>query len=493
MNPGKDEIEMILQASQEAFMESKSYSIGKRVAMMRAIAAEIEALGPELIEAAGAESNLPEGRLTGEKGRTVFQWRSYADALERGDALDASIDTANADRTPPKPDLRKTSIPLGPVAVFGASNFPFAFSTAGGDTASAFAAGCPVVVKAHPGHPKTSTLMAEAILKGVEKGGYPKGMFAHLLSNSYETGQLLVTHPVIKAVGFTGSYQGGMALVELGNNRPDPIPVFAEMGSINPVFLLSEKLKQDPEGLASAYAGSLTLGVGQFCTNPGLVVAVDGPELTSFVAALTIQIQGSVPAPMLNEGIAKNYLHNKELVTSQDGVEVVAEATSEAAQGQGKPLVARVMGAEFLHNDHLQEEVFGPFALIVSCKDNAEMEQVASRLKGQLTSSLFGTETDLSAHEKLVSQIQVKCGRILFNNFPTGVEVVKSMHHGGPFPAASDSRFTSVGADAIKRFTRPFSYQNWPDSLLPEELKDANPLGIFRTINNERTQSPVKR
>ncbi|PWJ60205.1 NADP-dependent aldehyde dehydrogenase [Dyadobacter jejuensis] len=491
MNPSKQEIEAILDKAQLAFVETKAKAIDERLTLMHAVADEIEALGPELIAVAGEESNLPEGRLVGEKARTVFQWRSYAEALKRGDSLDASIDTANAERTPPKPDLRKTNIPLGPVAVFGASNFPFAFSTAGGDTASAFAAGCPVVVKGHPGHPKTSTMMAQAIARGVAKSGFPKGMFSHVLSNSYEAGQWLVTHPVIKAVGFTGSYQGGMALVELGNNRPDPIPVFAEMGSINPVFLLEEKLKLSGAELATAYVGSLTLGVGQFCTNPGLLVAVDGPELDAFIESLTTAIEGAAPAMMLHEGIAKNYLHNKELVTSQEGVEILARAAREASEGQGSPTVASVMGTEFLHNEHLQEEVFGPFALVVKCKDAQEMEQVAARLKGQLTCTLLGTEADLTQYARLIAQVQIKCGRILFNNFPTGVEVVKSMHHGGPFPAASDGRFTSVGADAIKRFTRPFSYQNWPDALLPDELKNANPLGIYRMVDNVRSTAPI--
>ena len=485
MSVNKVEIEGILQSSNQAFLESRSYSIGKRVSLMRAVADEIEALGPELIEAAMAESNLPEGRLIGEKGRTIFQWRSYADAVERGDSLQASIDTANPDRTPPKPDLRKTNIPIGPVAVFGASNFPFAFSTAGGDTASAFAAGCTVVVKAHPGHPKTSTIMADAISRAVEKLGMPKGMFSHVLSSSYEAGQMIVSHPVIKAVGFTGSLRGGMALVELGNKRPDPIPVFAEMGSINPVFFMPEKLAESADALAKQYIGSLTLGVGQFCTNPGLAIAIDNADLDQFIGSLVTEVKASAPATMLNEGIAKGYFHNREHVSSQEGVEVLATSEAEAASGQGIPTVATVTAHEFLANEQLQEEVFGPFALLVKCKDAQEMKSVASHLQGQLTASIFGTNQDLSDHSQLVASIQIKCGRILFNNFPTGVEVVKSMHHGGPFPSASDSRFTSVGADSILRFTRPFSYQNWPNALLPEELQDENPLGIWRTVNNE--------
>ena len=311
MSISTQEIENILQKAQEAFVIIGKTGIQKRVALMRAVAAEIDALGPELIAAAQEESHLPEGRLTGEKGRTIFQWRSYADALERGDSLDASIDTANAERTPPKPDIRKTNVGLGPVTVFGASNFPFAFSTAGGDTASAIAAGCPVIVKAHPGHPKTSQIMADAISRAVEKSGFPEGTFSHVFCDTYQEAQLLVSHPIIKAVGFTGSYQGGMALVAVANKRKDPIPVYAEMGSINPVFLLAGKLKTSAEELAKQYAGSLTLGVGQFCTNPGLVIGTDGEDLDLFIEALREEIKKILPAPMLHGGIAKAYLGNR--------------------------------------------------------------------------------------------------------------------------------------------------------------------------------------
>ena len=482
------ELENILQKAQQAFLITKLYPLSRRISFMRAVADEIEAIGPELIQAAMAESNLPEARLTGEKGRTIFQWRSYADAVERGDALSASIDTANAERTPPKPDIRKTNIALGPVAVFGASNFPFAFSTAGGDTASAIAAGCPVVVKAHPGHPQTSQIMADAISRAAVKSDMPEGIFSHVVSSTYATGQLLVSHPVIKAVGFTGSYRGGMALVELGNKRKDPIPVFSEMGSINPVFLLPEKLKASASDLAKQYAGSLTLGVGQFCTNPGLVIGTDGEDLDTFIESLQEAITQSPAAKMLNTGIAQGYYINKEKVTSQAGVEIVAVAEAEVLEGHGLPTVAAVSAQEFLANEHLQEEVFGPFALIVKCKDAIEVKAVADVIQGQLTATLLGTDADLTASQELISLIQIKCGRILFNNFPTGVEVVKSMHHGGPFPSVSDSRFTSVGPDSIKRFVRPFSYQNWPDALLPDELKNANPLGIWRTVNNELTK-----
>ncbi|WP_439558449.1 aldehyde dehydrogenase (NADP(+)) [Dyadobacter sp.] len=487
----QEKLESVLTKAQEAFVTINKSSIQSRVALMRAVADEIEALGPELIQTAKEESNLPEARLTGEKGRTIFQWRSYADALEKGYSLDASIDTANPDRTPPKPDIRKTNIGLGPVAVFGASNFPFAFSTAGGDTASAIAAGCPVVVKAHPGHPKTSQIMADAISRGVEKSGFPSGTFSHIVCETNEEAQALVSHPVIKAVGFTGSNRGGLALVEIASKRPEPIPVFAEMGSINPVFLFTGKLQTAAAELAKQYAGSLTLGVGQFCTNPGLVIAEQGAGLDLFVESLNEEILKALPAPMLNAGIAKGYTINREKVTGLAGVEVLSAATAEAEEGYGAATVATVSGVDFLINDDLQTEVFGPFALIVKCKDADEVLAVAEKLHGQLTATLLATNEDLKQHPELISVIRNKCGRIIFNNFPTGVEVCKSMHHGGSFPSSSNSQFTSVGPDSIKRFTKPLSYQNWPDELLPEELQNANPLGIWRTVNNEVTKGAI--
>ena len=491
MDISKEELNGIVKKAQEAFLVSKNFTLQKRIAFMRAVADEIEGLGPELIQTAMAESHLPEGRLVGEKARTIFQWRSYADAVERGDSLDASIDTANTERTPPKPDLRKTAVPLGVVAVFGASNFPFAFSTAGGDTASAIAAGCPVIVKAHEGHPKTSGIMADAISRAVVKSEMPEGTFSHVYSSTYETGQQLVSHPLVKAVGFTGSYRGGKALVDLANERPEPIPVFAEMGSVNPLYLFENKLSSAPQELAKQYAGSLTLGVGQFCTNPGIVVGTAGEELDQFIEALKAEIVKIAPASMLNENVAKGYVENREKVISQSGVEVLAISEMEAKEGQGLPTVATVAGVELLVNPALLHEVFGPFALIVQCKDASEMLAVTEKLEGQLTVSLFATNEDLADHEEIISVLQTKCGRILFNNFPTGVEVCKSMHHGGPFPSASNSAFTSVGADSIKRFVRPLSFQNWPDDFLPEELKNANPLNIWRTVDNVKTKQAV--
>lgn len=491
MTTSKEQLEAILQKSLEAFVIMKKYSIQKRVALMRTIADEIEAVGPELIATAKAESNLPEARLTGEKARTIFQWRSYAEALEKGAPLDASIDTANAERTPPKPDIRKTSIALGPVAVFGASNFPFAFSTAGGDTASAIAAGCPVVVKAHPGHPETSQIMADAIVRGVSKSGFPEGTFSHVYFETNEESQFLVSHPIIKAVGFTGSYHAGTALAEISAKRPNPIPVFAEMGSVNPVFLLPKKLEASAAELAKQYAGSLTLGVGQFCTNPGIIIAIESPALETFENALEEEIIKIAPSHMLHAGIAESYEKGRQKLTTQPGVEILAVTETEVLEGQGGATVATVNAQTFLNNDALQEEVFGPFALIIKCESIDEVISVGGKLHGQLTATLLASNEDLAENEELIGLVTDKCGRILFNNFPTGVEVCKSMHHGGPFPSSSNSQFTSVGSDAIKRFVRPMSFQNWPDVFLPEELKNANPLGIWRTVNNEITKDAV--
>ena len=491
MMSSKQEIENILEKAQQAFVAIEKLGISKRVAFMRTVADEIEAIGSELITTAQEESHLPEGRLIGEKGRTIFQWRSYADAVERGASLDASIDTAIPDRTPTKPDIRKTTVGLGPVTVFGASNFPFAFSTAGGDTASAIGAGCPVIVKAHSGHPKTSQIMADAIIRAVEKSNFPDGTFAHVYCKNHEEAQLLVSHPIIKAVGFTGSNRGGMALVDVANKRVNPIPVYAEMGSINPVFLLPGKMKAAASEMAKQYVGSLTLGVGQFCTNPGIAIGLNSPELDQFIETFKEEISKVAPAPMLNANIAKGYTTNRDKLVGQAGVDVVAVAAAEPSEGCGAATVATALGVDFLINDALQDEVFGPFAIIIKCKDADEMLAVTEKLHGQLTATLLATGEDLAENPELIALIQNKCGRIIFNNFPTGVEVCKSMHHGGPFPSSSNALYTSVGSDSIKRFVRPLSFQNWPDEFLPEELKNDNPLGIWRTVNNALTKEAI--
>lgn len=485
------DIDRSVQQAWQAFHIYRNYSLRQRADFMRVIAIELEAAGDALLEVAMHESHLPEARLRSERARTIFQLNSYADACESGAWLDARIDTAAPDKTPPKPDIRKMLVPLGPVAVFGASNFPFAYSTAGGDTASAFAAGCPVIVKAHPAHAQTSEMVASCISKAVEKCSMPAEIFTHIHGSDFKAGENLVTHPLVKAVGFTGSFTGGKALFDLANQRKQPIPVFAEMSSINPVFLLPEKLQQDAEAIAKMYAGSITLGVGQFCTNPGLIIAIEGEPLKKFMQVLTAEIIKATPGTMLHAGIAKNFAEKRKAALSQEGVGVVAFADSPASEDQGVPTVATASAETFLNNPVLHQEVFGPYSIIIRCKDVNEMTEVTRHIEGQLTATLMATVNDIRSNVELVETVKNICGRFILNGVPTGVEVCLSMHHGGPFPATTDSRFTSVGADAIRRFARPIAYQNWPDELLPAELQNANPLGIWRTVNNQLQQGAV--
>jgi 2,5-dioxopentanoate dehydrogenase len=483
------EINSLMHEAWTAFHIYRKLPLKQRADFMRVIALELEACGDALIETAMRETNLPEARLRGERGRTIFQLNQYADACERGEWLEARIDTANPDKIPPKPDIRKMLIPLGPVVVFGASNFPFAYSTAGGDTACAFAAGCPVIVKAHPAHPETSEMAAKAILLAADKCNMPKGIFAHVNGASFQVGNALVMHQHTKAVGFTGSYIGGKQLFDWANQREAPIPVFAEMGSINPVFLLPEKLSADPAVIAKMYAASITLGSGQFCTNPGLIIGVESEALKTFIHDLGKAIQHIAPAAMLHPGIAKAYKEKKEIALLQEEVHLVAESETDVKENPGLPTIATASGQAFLNNPVLHLEVFGPYSLIIRCKDINEMIEVAKHLEGQLTSTLMATDNDIKNNDVLVEAIKNICGRFILNNAPTGVEVCLSMHHGGPFPATTDSRFTSVGADGIKRFARPICFQNWPDHLLPDELKNDNPLGIWRTIDNVLTKN----
>jgi NADP-dependent aldehyde dehydrogenase len=479
-----EEINIIMQEAWNAFHIYRKCSLKQRADFMRAIAAELEQCGDVLIQTAMRETNLPEARLRNERARTIYQLESYALACEKGDWLDASIDTAIPDKNPPKPDIRKMLVPLGPVVVFGSSNFPFAYSTAGGDTASAFAAGCPVVIKAHPAHPQTSQVVADAILQAAEKCHMPKGIFAHVVGFSFEVGKALVMHPHTKAVGFTGSFTGGKQLFDWANQRKEPIPVFAEMGSVNPVFLMPEKLQTDAASVAAQYAGSITLGVGQFCTNPGLIIGIESKGLTNFIHDLGKAIQQIAPGTMLHPGIADSYITKREEALMQENVHLVAESTEAAGDLQGQPTIATVDGKTFLANPVLHKEVFGPYSLVVSCRDMKEMTEVAKHLEGQLTATLMATLSDMKENADLVEAVMNKCGRFILNGVPTGVEVCLSMHHGGPFPATTDARFTSVGADAIKRFARPIAFQNWPDELLPVELKNDNPCGIWRRVNS---------
>lgn len=484
-------IDAIMIQSWKAFHEYRKLPLKRRANFMRAIATELENIGDTLIQTAMLETNLPEARLRNERARTIYQLESYALACEEGTWLEARIDTANPAKTPPKPDVRKMLVPLGPVVVFGASNFPFAYSTAGGDTATAFAAGCPVIVKAHPAHAETSELVATAILLAANKSEMPEGIFAHVYGAGFEVGKALVMHHFTKAVGFTGSFIGGKQLYDWANQRKEPIPVFAEMGSINPVFLLPEKLNQSATEIAAMYVGSITLGVGQFCTNPGLILGIESEGLEIFIQTLGSAIEQVPPGKMLHPGIAKAYKEKKATALVQTGVQTIAASSSpEKEEGkEGSALIASASGKAFLENPVLHQEVFGPYSLVIRCKDMNELLEAAKKLEGQLTSTLMATENDIIAHTELVEAVKDICGRLIVNNVPTGVEVCLSMQHGGPFPATTDSRFTSVGADGIKRFARPLAFQNWSNQLLPDELKNENPFGIWRTVNNTLTKN----
>lgn len=483
------EVEAALNEAHVTFLSYKNFSGRKRAEFLRSIAEEIETLGDELVKTVMEETHLPEARIIGERGRTTGHCRMFADYIEEGSWVEARVDTAIPDRMPgPKPDLRKKLVPLGPVVVFGAANFPLAYSTAGGDTASALAAGCPVIVKAHPAHAKTSELVAGAITKAMSKAGMPKGVFQHLHGANFEIGQALVKHPHTKAVGFTGSFSGGKALYDLANQREVPIPVFAEMSSINPVILLPESLVKNYEATARMLAGSITLGVGQFCTNPGLILAVESEGLRHFIDQLVGEIRKSLPAAMLHDGIAGNYVKKMTQTLAQKGVKLEGQADKESEKGDknhGRPTVASVPAAEFLKNPSLAEEVFGPFSMIIRCKDVHELNGAVSHIHGQLTASLIGEEQEIARHSNLMNILMEKAGRLIVNGVPTGVEVCPAQNHGGPFPATTDSRFTAVGTDALRRFARPVAYQNFPDSLLPDELKEANPLKIWRMYNGE--------
>lgn len=483
------EIDRLMQEAWNAFPVFRNTSLKQRAGLMRAIASGLEATGDELIQVAMRETNLPEARLKNERIRTMFQLTSYAEACEAGHWLEARIDTAHPEKG--EPDIRKMQVALGPVVVFGASNFPFAYSTAGGDTASALAAGCPVIVKGHPAHAETSERVAQVIAKAVAAAGLPAGVFAHVHGVSFETGKALVTHPHTRAVGFTGSYGGGKALFDWANQRKVPIPVFSEMGSINPVFLLPGKLKSSAKELAAQLAASVTLGTGQFCTNPGLILGIEGEELELFLKELGAAIEKATPGTMLHPGIAKTYGEKREAALAQAEVETVGVATAKPAQNQGVPTIASAKAEEFFKNPLLHQEVFGPYSLVIRCSNADDLVKAARHLEGQLTASLMATDEELHQHTVLVDAVQDICGRLILNGVPTGVRVSLSMQHGGPFPATTDSRFTSVGADGIKRWVRPLAFQGWPDAALPEALKNGNPLGIWRMINNELTRDQI--
>lgn len=467
-----EEIEQATGLAWKAFKVYRNVSSNDRAKFLNAIANEIEQLGDELIDVYCSESGLPRGRAEGERGRTMFQLRSFAELLQNDDWRKPTVDLAIPDRQPlPKSDIRKTFIPLGPTVVFGSSNFPLAYSTAGGDTASALAAGCPVIVKSHPMHAGTGELVASAILKAANDTGMPEGVFSNLNSQGIEVGVQLVQDPKVKAVGFTGSIRAGRALYDLANARKEPIPVFAEMGSINPVIITEKTLEVEGEKWAKTYASSITLGTGQFCTNPGLILGLAGANLDRFAEVLSEEIVKIDPGCMLHPNIKNAYSGIKESVTSQQGVTTLTASVSVEANFADQA-VATVSGANFLANSALQEEVFGPFSIVVQCADEDEMLAIIEQLEGQLTGTILAQPSEIGRLTTIVDELQQRVGRIIFNGVPTGVEVCPSMQHGGPYPASTDARFTAVGIHSIDRWIRPISYQDFPKELLPNELKN---------------------
>ncbi|MEX0431284.1 aldehyde dehydrogenase (NADP(+)) [Spiribacter insolitus] len=479
-----EEVDQACSAAAQAAEAYAGVSLEMRAGLLERIAEMLEASADDFVERAGAETALPEARIRGELARTTGQLRLFAKVVRRGDFLGVRIDHGDPQRQPaPKPDLRQYRIPLGPVAVFGASNFPLAFSVCGGDTASALASGCPVVVKAHPAHPGTSAIAAQAVENAVSELGLPGGVFSMLQGAGHDLGAALVRNADIQAVGFTGSQRGGLALQQMAATRPSPIPVYAEMGSVNPLFILPAALEERPQSIASGLAGSFTLGCGQFCTKPGLVFAIRGAGLDAFCETLAGAVEGMTATPMLHGGILSAYEAGCTRLEGTVGVERLAAGGSADHHAQ-----ARAYRTDFEHfraDPALAEEVFGPVTLVVTLESMAELQAAADNLQGQLTAGIHATEAEAAANGTLLRLLQRRAGRVLFNGYPTGVEVGEAMVHGGPYPATTDSRSTSVGTLAIDRFLRPVALQDMPDPALPPALQDANPLGLPRLVDGE--------
>ncbi|QBR01413.1 aldehyde dehydrogenase (NADP(+)) [Paraburkholderia pallida] len=484
---GAAEVERAARLAERAFDTFRNLPLEERARFLEAIAENIVDTGEALIERAHAETGLSVARLQGERSRTVGQLHLFARVVRDGRFLGATVDHAQPERQPlPRADLRLAKVPLGPVAVFGASNFPLAFSVAGGDTASAFAAGAPVIVKAHGAHLGTSELVGRAIQKAVRDCGLPEGVFSLLFGAGRELGEALVAHPTIKAVGFTGSRQGGLALMRIANARPEPIPVYAEMSSINPVFLFPGALARRAEAIGKGFADSLTLGVGQFCTNPGLVFAVDGPDLDRFVDSAAQALSTKSAQTMLTPGIFEAFCSGTRAVEGVQGVRKVAQGQAAGALANAAEASLYVTDAKrLLAAPELESEMFGPASIVVRATNIEELVEVAEHVEGQLTVTLQIEPDDYPHARRLLPVLERKAGRILANGFPTGVEVCHAMVHGGPFPSTSNAMFTSVGATAIERFLRPICYQDLPDTLLPEVVKEGNPLGLSRIVDGE--------
>jgi alpha-ketoglutaric semialdehyde dehydrogenase len=462
----REEVNLACALAASAFKKYRRVSGKDRATFLHTIAEEILNIGDPLLELYMSESALPKGRAEGERSRMIGQLKSFAALIEKEDWREISFESVEN-------KIRKLLIPIGPIAVFGASNFPFAFSTAGGDTASALAAGNPVVAKNHPMHAGTGAMIAKAIQTAAKKTGMPDGVFSNLNSNSHEVGKNVVQNKHIKAVGFTGSLKGGRALFDIANQRDEPIPVFAEMGSINPVVITQNALKERSNEIASMYADSITTGVGQFCTSPGLLLTIKSAASEAFVSELSKQLQHKNEGCMLHPSIYEGFINNRNTILAQDEVNAVLQLKEGEMANSANAALVEVPGAIFLKNTKLHQEVFGPFSMVVSCDNEEQLLEIIQNLEGQLTATIMAEESDVHTLDTLVDALQDRVGRLVYNGVPTGVEVCEAMTHGGPYPASTDSRFTAVGTNAIRRWVRPFTFQNLPESLLPNSLKNA--------------------
>jgi alpha-ketoglutaric semialdehyde dehydrogenase len=482
-----EELDKIVKHAEKAFRSFRKTKGRERAYLLAQIALEIENLGDSLVQICRSETGLTEARIIGERTRTINQIRLFADLLREGSWVNARIDTALPDRKPqPRPDLRQMQIAIGPVAVFEASNFPLAFSTAGGDTISALAAGCTVVVKSHSSHPGTSELVAFAIHRAIKTSGMPEGIFALVHGPGKKTGIELVKHSLIKAVGFTGSFNGGKSLFDAASKRVEPIPVYAEMGSINPVFLLPDAIKTNRSNIANLLIDSIVLSVGQFCTNPGILIMEDSHESRKLRTELKEKISMKEGATMLSQQIQNGFLNGVTKLNQLPEVKQIALGKDTGVQCQGIPQIFETTGQSFLHHEEFTEEIFGPVSLIVVAENKMEVMQLIDKLKGQLTATIHATEKDWLQYGELIHALEAKAGRLVVNGVPTGVEVCPSMIHGGPYPATTHAGSTSVGTMAIYRFTRPICYQDFPEALLPDELRNLNPMSISRLVNGRQ-------
>ncbi|HML20930.1 MAG TPA: aldehyde dehydrogenase (NADP(+)) [Aggregatilinea sp.] len=493
-NATDGEIDLAVRQAARAFKTMRLTTAAARAAFLESAADEIEKLGPALIEMADAETGLGQPRLEGERARTTHQLRLFANLLREGAFVEAIIDTAMPNRTPaPRPDIRRMLIPLGPVAAFGASNFPLAFSVGGGDTASAFAAGCPVIVKAHPGHPGTSELVARAILSAGEKHGLPPGFFSMIQGDSVRVGQTLVKHPQLEAVGFTGSLRGGRALFDTAARRPRPIPVFAEMGSLNPMVISPRALAVRGEDIAAGLVNSVTLGCGQFCTKPGLVFVVDDAVSQAFITRVAELMDQRQPGVLLNQAVLAHLSADVERTRATGHVSERTATDAVVLEGYSFPnTIFQTTAEQFIRDESLQNEHFGPVTLFVMCPTPDALFEAVDSLDGTLTATVHSEAEETGLTGELFSRLREKSGRLIWNSFPTGVEVVHAMQHGGPYPATTAPQTTSVGMTAIKRFMRPIAFQDLPDDLLPDALQNANPLNIWRIVDNQFTRDPIR-